>query len=127
VEIRYDKELDALVMTIDEDLSFNLYKRVIDAVMQSPHFRPGINVLYDIRRASARSLSTSDIHLVSDYGKSLARLRGPSWKAAILVSGIVEYGLGRMFEMINIEAPFEARVFRREEDAREWLQQRGNA
>lgn len=123
IKIQYENELDALVLEIDDELSFVLYKRVIETVFAHPRFRPGINVLYDLRNAPGVSLTTDDVRLVGEYGRAIKDRRGPAWKAAIVVTGLAEYGLGRMFEILNSEAPFKTKVFMDAGEARMWLKQ----
>jgi hypothetical protein len=121
VNVQYDKTLDVLVVEVTGDLSASVYDQAIDAVLTSPSFRPNINVIYDLRTARAVFLRTDEIRSVSNRAKNLGTARGTSWKAAIVVSGILEYGLGRMFEFFNEDAPYKVRVFRSMEEARTWI------
>jgi len=89
--------------------------------MKAPEFRPNINVLYDARNVSISLSTSSEIREVSDYARSIAPRRGTSWKAAIVVSGMVTYGLARMFEIMSDDSPFITSVFREIEKARAWL------
>ena len=120
-EVEYHKSADALLVTIAEDLSLDLYRRVMAAILSHPVFRPGINVIYDIRQVSGLTLTSHEIRHVADYAKTLAPRRGESWKAAIVVSGTLAFGLARMFEIMSNGAPFTVRVFRSMEDAITWL------
>ena len=119
--IEYDDEIDALIVTVEGELCFELYKSVIEAIMKAPEFRPNINVLYDARNVSISLLTSSEIREVSDYARSIAPRRGTSWKAAIVVSGMVTYGLARMFEIMSDDSPFITSVFREIEKARAWV------
>ena len=121
MNVQYDKSLDVLVVEVTGDLSAGVYDQAIDAVLTSPSFHPNINVIYDLRTARAVLLTTEAIRTVSTRAKNLGAARGTSWKAAIVVSGILEYGLGRMFEFFNEDAPFKVRVFRSMEEARTWI------
>ena len=121
MDVRYDKDLDLLVVEISGPLSAKVYDEAIEAVFNSPSFRPNINVIYDLSNARASLLSTGEIRIVADRAKRLREERGTSWKAALVVSGMLEYGLARMFEYFNDGTRFEVRAFRSLDEAKEWM------
>lgn len=120
-KVEYDKLLSAMVVTIDEKLSLELYKRTMETILSSPDFRPGMGVLYDIRSASGFSLSREEIGRVGEYARGLVPRRGKRWKVSILTGSPVMYGLARMFQIMHDDAPFEVSVFDKEEEARAWV------
>ena len=121
MNVRYDINGDVLIVEIVEQLSPDVYDRAIEAVLKAPEFHPDINVIYDLRDSDVLSLTTQQVRTVASRAKNLPLSRGTSWKAAIVVSGILAYGLGRMFEHFNDDARFEVRVFRLLEDAQAWV------
>ena len=121
MNVQYDKKLDVLVVEISEELSVMVYERAIQEVLNSPSFHADINVIYDLRNAGAVSISTDQIRAVATRARSLSPKRGTSWKAAIVVSWVLQYGLGRMFEFLNDGAPYQVRVFRSMEEAQVWV------
>ena len=127
MDVQYDKSLDILVVEVTGELSASVYDQAIDAVLKSPSFRANINVIYDLRSAKGLSLSAEQIRTVAARAKSSAGVRGTSWKAAIVVSGILEYGLGRMFEFFNEDAPYKVRVFRSMEEAQTWVAEKDSS
>ncbi len=124
MNVQYDKDLDILVVEVSGDLSADVYEQAIDAVLKSPSFRPNINVIYDLRSARGMFLTPEQVRTVAARARSFAPRRGTSWKAALVVSGILEYGLGRMFEYVSDGAPYQVRVLRSMEEARAWIAER---
>jgi SpoIIAA-like len=121
MDVRYDKTLDVLIVEISGTLSAKIYDEAIEAIFNSPSFRPNINVIYDLSNAKASLLSTGEIRAVAERAKKLGPSRGTSWKAALVVPGMLEYGLARMFEFLNDGAIFKVRAFRSIEEAKEWM------
>lgn len=121
MDVQYDKDLDALVVEVTGDLSADVYEQAMDAVLKAPSFRVGINVIYDLRNARGVFLTPEQVRTVASRARNFAPQRGTTWKAALVVSGLLEYGMGRMFEYMSEGAPYRVRVFRSMEEARTWI------
>jgi hypothetical protein len=118
--LQYLEEVDAILGTIEGDLSYQKYKESVEDLMRFPQYKPGMNVIWDLRGANSKSLTTHDVQLVASYSKTLDQSRG-KWKAAMIVPGIVEFGLARMFQAWLDDAPFILYICRSMDEAKKWL------
>jgi len=90
----------------------------LDHLQTHPDYRPGMDTIYDCRRADFSQVTASDLRDLAEY--LAPRVAGPA-RRAIVVDRDVEYGVARMWMVYAERAPQERRVFRRLEEARRWL------
>ena len=85
---------------------------------------PTLNVLFDLRQASAERISSSQVNQIAELVQKLKRVR-KGGRTAIVSARDVTYGVARMLEaLINIpndDCAYELRVFRDIKDATRWL------
>ena len=91
-------------------------------LQNAPEFDPGMKVLWDLRKADLSLVSTPDVSsimesVVKQWGKTERN------KAALVVSGDLDYGLSRMFQiMLEGETRSKVSVFKDMNKAEEWLE-----
>jgi len=80
------------------------------------------NVLWDLTKSNVSEISSADVKVIADLSFKFAERR-PSGKTAIVGYEDFTFGLSRMYEMTKgiSELPFETRVFRDMDQARNWL------
>ena len=87
--------------------------------------RTGIlRVLWDFREIDAVGVSTSKIREVASRQLTV-RPDLPESKAAVVVSGDLEFGLARMAEAFIAQSPADMQIFRKLSEANAWLNEGG--
>ena len=86
-----------------------------------PAWKKGKDILWDTRECFSDHLTQSDMQFIGKMTNKYQDKRGPGL-AAWVVSREVDFGLGRMFEMINEgRVIFNFKVFRTFADAEKWI------
>jgi hypothetical protein len=88
-----------------------------EQLLKDPDFDPRYSQLVDLTHSTEVELSAEDVRILAER-----RVFWPCSRRAILVGGDLLYGLARMFEMLRENAGDEGlRVFRRLDDALDWI------
>jgi hypothetical protein len=95
-------------------------KGAFRAALENARFQRGMKVLWDVRDATIVQLSTEDLIELARFSRKLQTVRGTG-KAAILVSGEVDFGVARMFQAYADALPWETMVSRDLKEVMEWL------
>ena len=119
-DFQYLEDVDAILGIVEGELSYQKYKDSVADLMKFPPYKPGMSVIWDLRRTTSKSLSSQDVQSVASYSKTLDNTRG-NWKAALVIPSLLEYGLGRMFQAWLEDAPFALHVCYTIEEAKAWL------
>ena len=101
-------------------VSIGEIEAAFEARLENPDFRPGMKVLWDCREASISTLSADGIHRLIGFNDRYKDARGDGM-SAIVVSGDLDYGIGRMFQAYAHDLPWETMVFRDFNSAIQWL------
>jgi len=100
------------------------YDEVLNTIRSFYAESPTLNVLCDLRQASAERISSSQVNQIAELIQKLKRVR-KGGRTAIVSSRDVTFGVARMLEaLINIpndDFAYELRVFRKINDANRWL------
>jgi len=100
------------------------YDEVLNTIRSFYAESPTLNVLCDLRQASAGRISSSQVNQIAELIQKLKRVR-KGGRTAIVSSRDVTFGVARMLEaLINIpndDFAYELRVFRKIKDANRWL------
>jgi len=84
-------------------------------------WKTGTNVLWDATECTFEHLGTKDVRLIGEMTVKYKEKRG-NGKAAWVVSRDVDYGISRMFELLNKgKVVFDFHVFKSIEEARVWI------
>jgi hypothetical protein len=121
IDIAYDPDFDAIVVTPDGNITFSRYQELVDTRKDLPHFTPGSAVIYDLRSASASTLRVEDVYSIVRYAKSLIVTRQGPGQVALVVSGNMEYGMMRMIQEVLGEGLLELLVTKNIDEARNWI------
>jgi len=88
-----------------------------DRLQSRPEFRPEFNQLFDFRRVSEVALSNDDIRRLAQR-----TIFSTTSRRAFVVSGDLEFGIGRMFEAYrDIAGESGIMMFREMKEALSWL------
>ena len=109
------------IFTGTGELSFEEVRNTIRSFYAS---KPTLNVLCDLRQASAERISSSQVNQIAELVQKLKRVRQEG-RTAIVSTRDVTFGVARMLEaLINIpndDCSYELRVFRDIKVAARWL------
>ena len=114
-----------VVFSVGERFDLKEYLSVMDACLLDPEYTRNMDALWDFRDTVASSLQKDEIVQLAEYSSSYTNRRGESWRAALLVSNDLSYGLARMFEAYVNVAQNEVMVFRDPAAALKWLGHEG--
>jgi hypothetical protein len=91
-------------------------------LIEDPDFVTGFNTLTDFTHARpAASVNYDKVNFSRDFVESIQNIRGEC-KWAFIAPSDVTYGICRMFQILSEDLIIETRVFRTEDEAKEWLQ-----
>ncbi len=94
-------------------------------MQQHPEYRPGMHSLSDFSNMHFVDIDFDKVHEYSAYMPDIEQTRG-SCRWAMASSNATNFGILRMFEMLNDNSPIEMKVFTNVEDGRKWLQKAGS-
>ena len=120
VETMIDKKIGLMIRTVTGELIFEEIKSAFEASLINPDFHKNMHVIWDLRNADASKLHHQDVIRIARYFESQLKKR-MDYKAALVVSRDLEYGLSRMYQVAVADLPATIGIFRRIEDAKKWV------
>jgi len=121
VETTFDLEKAVRIHQVSGVVNLSEFEESLRALYASPKFNPDINALWDIRQADFSNVGPNDV-------RALMQLVASHWgkdgkcRAAIVVAGMAEYGIARMYEsQFGPAAPCKIKVFMDAELAWKWF------
>lgn len=96
---------------------------VIDAVMQilsHPEFKTNMPSLWDYRECDFSAFNAQDLRRIGDVAHNTVEQNNNA-RIALLVEGDLQFGLSRMFVMLNEITHLDFQPFRDEEKALQWV------
>ena len=121
MQFYFDPSLGCLRIKMKGIFQAEDFIRLFDELLEHEHFRTGINTLWDLSLASHPDMSVSDLLAIGAHVQQNAEKRGIS-KTAWVVANEIDYGIARMFEMVNDKTvPMDFRVFRNLNEAETWV------
>ncbi|RJP33240.1 MAG: hypothetical protein C4527_04855 [Candidatus Omnitrophota bacterium] len=114
-----DAEKQLTVQTVQGTITF---EEAFTALKTFYSGNPMLNVIWDFREGTIQQLTANEIKILADYVAGLSSKRAGG-KTAGVTPNNVDYGLGRMFATLTDGNDYQAtvRIFRRFEDAMEWI------
>jgi hypothetical protein len=120
VETVIDNKIGLMIRTVTGELIFEEIKSAFEASLTHPDFHKDMHVIWDLRNADASKLYQQDVIRIARYFEAQLKNR-VDYKAAIVVSRDLEYGLSRMYQVAVADLPAKIAIFRRLEDAKKWV------
>jgi len=113
-------DLDLTIYSIVGDYTVETLQDLLDQFYQSQYT---VNLALDFSAAISPDLSRDDIDEILAHAKKYAHLRS-SGKTAFIVSSDINFGLGRMYEIVAEihKMPISLNVFRNSEEALKWFE-----
>jgi hypothetical protein len=118
--ITFDTTRHRAVLTFHGPQTYHDLITVLELLHDAPQRDPTIDLLWDLRDATL-DLHGNEVYRLSMFGKEL--LRGSQHRMAVVVSGVVAYGMGRMAQTYAevVQYPGAYAVFRDMAEAEAWL------
>jgi len=113
-------DLDLTIYSIVGDYTVETLQDLLDQFYQSQYT---VNLALDFSAAISPDLSRDDLDELLDHAKKYAHLRS-SGKTAFIVSSDINFGLGRMYEIVAEirKLPISINVFRNSKEALKWFE-----
>jgi len=92
------------------------YKRL----RSHPDFRSNLNEIFDLTDVTDANVDAADVRRLSGVTEEFTR-HGVTVKVAIIAPRDLEFGLSRMYEMLQDQSMNDVRVFRDRADAEGWI------
>lgn len=91
-------------------------------MLDHANWKTGADVLWDATDCTFDHLGARDVRAIGEMTEKYREQRG-NGKAAWVVGRDVDFGISRMFELLNKEkVVFDFRVFKTVEEAKEWIE-----
>ena len=121
MQMEYSPVFGGIYIVVNGRLTALDIVNVFDELINFPEFKTGMNTLWNVTDATHPDLTTDDIRVIATHVHRFAEKRG-NGKVAWVVANDVDFGIGRMFEMLtDREIPMTYRVFRDIVEAKLWL------
>ena len=87
---------------------------------EHPQFQPGMHSLSDFSHAKFINISYNVVHKYNAHMPAIEKVRG-TCRWAMASENLFNYGILRMFSLLNGDSPIQMKVFRDVSEARSWL------
>ncbi|HET6472896.1 MAG TPA: hypothetical protein VFG38_13705 [Pseudomonadales bacterium] len=85
-----------------------------------PDFRSDLSEIFDLTDVTEADVGADDVRRLSSVTEEFTR-RGVTVKVAIVAPRDLEFGLSRMYEMLQSQSKNDVRVFRDRAEAEAWI------
>lgn len=120
-QTRFDLENRVRIHELSGEVNLPEFHELLQKLYASPQFDPDLNALWDIRQADFSKVSPDDV-------RALMNVVATHWgkdgkcRAAIVVGGLAEYGICRMYEsQFGPAAPCKIKIFTDLDAAWQWF------
>ena len=85
-----------------------------------PDFKSNLNEIFDATRVDAIDVTADDVRRLSSITEEFTK-KGVPVKVAIIAPGDLEFGMSRMYEMLQVQSINVLKVFRERPAAEDWI------
>jgi hypothetical protein len=85
-----------------------------------PDFRSNLNEIFDAARVDTFDVTAEDVRALSSITEEFTK-RGVPVRVAIVAPGDLEFGMSRMYEMLQVQSINVLKVFRDRKTAEDWI------
>ena len=117
MSIKYyiDTQHGIVVSETDVSPTFEEIADLLERLQVDPDFDPSFGHLADYSSSETRGLTSDELRRLAEFA-----VFAPTAKRAIVVQAGLQYGLGRMYQLIKGD-PDTVRLFASKEEALQWL------
>ena len=103
-------------------INFKDFSNLLKGIYNSADFDPNLHSLWDVRDADFSAVTPPEIRALAEYVRANWDMKRKN-KAAIVVSGLSDFGISRMYEQIlGPAATGKVMVFRNIKTAWDWIE-----
>lgn len=117
---RIDSTHGCVQLAADGPLTKQQLLDVFDCFLDDPDFRPGMNVLVDLRDAEIRMGLESVTAVIEHVSRNRSR-RGENYRVALVVTSGFQETMAQIYRIYSRSLPYTPAVFHTLTDAQEWL------
>ena len=121
VDRHINSESGLVTLTATGRLDLNVMRMAIDEMIRDPDFRPGIDIIWDLRNADASSATVLEMRQLAEFVNVRQKERGEHYKVAVVVKRELDYGIAKIYVAIADRLPLQFKVFRSIDDAHQWI------
>ena len=120
IDIKYDQSKKMLNISVSGTSGIEEFTSALETITNSRDYPPDIRAIWDVRQAD---LSFANLQLVRGAVNIRSSFqKRDNCRAAIIVSGSLQYGLGRMFQILaDGKVNINLQIFRDYEEGKQWL------
>ncbi len=118
---KIESESGIVIHDVEGKTTISDFIAAFERLTENPDYRLNYNVIWNLTTADLDSLTGADIQLLSKGIKERMKDREPGYKVAFVAGEDLEFGLSNMYKVYSEEMPLEIKIFRRFEDAVEWV------
>jgi hypothetical protein len=115
-----DKKALVVIHTVTGEITFQEIRSSYESVCSHPDFKENMNSIWDIRDADASKFDSQEVIKIARYFETQTKTRA-KYKAAIIVSRDLEYGLSRKYQVAAADLPAKIGIFITLEEAKKWV------
>jgi len=115
-----DKKTSVMIHTVTGKMTFEEIKSSYEAVLTHPDFKDDLNSIWDLRDADASKFDSQEVIRLARFFETQTKNR-TKYKAAVIVSRDLEYGLSRKYQVAAADLPAKIGIFVNLEDAKKWV------
>ena len=103
-------------------INFQDLSNLLKGIYNSADFDPNLHSLWDVREADLSAVKPEEIRALAEYVRANWAMNRKN-KAAIVVSGLSDFGVSRMYEhILGPAATGKVKVFRNIKSAWDWIE-----
>jgi hypothetical protein len=115
-----DKKAFVVIHTVTGEMTFEEIKSSYESVCSHPDFQENMNSIWDLRDADASKFDSQEVIKIARYFETQTKTRA-KYKAAVIVSRDLEYGLSRKYQVAAADLPAKIGIFINFEQAKKWV------
>ncbi len=120
IEIKYDQNRELLHISVQGTPDFDEFASIFETITNSNDYPPNIRAIWDFRNSDISSVNSEMLKHLIEIRKRFEKRN--TCRSALIVSSNMQYGMGRMFQMLSEgKIPHEFMVFRDYEECEQWL------
>ena len=118
IQYKYIPDEKYLLVKISGILEWEHLKITAEKITTSNEFPADVDTLYDLTEMDFSNITAEFEEKLVLFRKQLDRGHA---KIACVVSSDVGFGMGRMYEVLSDKLPQQVRIFKKLEEAQQWL------
>lgn len=120
VDFTIDNKAGLLIYTITGKHTVENIKLTFEKALKHPDYVQNIPAIWDLRQTDASNIHEKEVKDLARYFE-IQSITNPGYKAALVASDDLAYGLSRMLEAYAFDVKSIIQVFRNFEEAKKWV------